>query len=375
MIYFIVFLMSYMCFVASDLLYSKIRSLSNFSALVAVLFIIVLSGVRDYTIGTDILVYGNAFFNMANYANSFVNYRQTLSALGSSEIGYQLLNYIVHFFTTNPHVLYTVIAGIINLNILYALVLCRKLVTPSLGWLTYLLLIFPITLNILRQSLALSFITVGIALIVNKKEKKSLCFFIVACLFHNSAVIGFIIWILGVLIFKYQNSKKITNFIIFFFLVFTGILSNFITHLNLGNNKYAMYLTQSSGFAKASITSALIIRLPMLILVLIILLKNKFNLQPSSKFLYALLMIEFILVPLQLVNITISRLMFYFGMSKIIAYPLIMKKINNSSSRIIVSICIYTIYIVYLITIFYVQIVVNNSNEIYPFVVSPDFNF
>lgn len=376
MIYFLVFLISYGCFAISDFFYSKIKSLSVSLAIFAVLLVVILSGVRDYTIGTDILVYGNSFFDMAGYTNNFMNYRQTLSAFGSSEIGYQLLNYIVHFFTVNPHILYTIIAGIINFNILYTLFLCRKIITPSLGWITYLLLIFPITLNLLRQSIALSFIAVGIALIINKKAKKSFCFFIIACLFHNSAVIGLIIWLLGVLIYKYQYNKKAISFIILSFLIFIGILSNLVTRLDLGGNKYAMYLAQSSDFAKTSIASSVMIRLPMLLLVLFIVLRNKFNLQPSSVFLYTLLIMELVMVPLQLINVTISRLMFYFGMSKILAYPLIVKKINSGLfGKVIISICIYVCYIVYLIVIFYIQIIVNNSNEIYPFIISPDLHF
>ena len=77
---------------------------------IALLIPSMLAGYRDYTIGTDVLVYGNYWFEMTKGLDlqSYVQWA-TASSIGSL---YALLNYTVSRFSENPHVFYFVLSFI-----------------------------------------------------------------------------------------------------------------------------------------------------------------------------------------------------------------------------------------------------------------------
>lgn len=71
--------------------------------LLAILLPSFLAGYRDYTIGTDVLVYGNIWFHNAILSNNFWNYMEWAN---NSSIGvlYATFNYVVSRFTSNVHI-------------------------------------------------------------------------------------------------------------------------------------------------------------------------------------------------------------------------------------------------------------------------------
>ena len=80
----------------------RFRAISIVFAFLGLLIPSILAGVRDFSIGTDINVYGNIWFERAHNISLY----QYLKWASVSSIGivYALLNYIVGLFTEDAHV-------------------------------------------------------------------------------------------------------------------------------------------------------------------------------------------------------------------------------------------------------------------------------
>lgn len=372
MIYYSVFFISAFWSWASEVFF---RNKSKFGgilfSILAILCLSWLCGVRDLSIGTDVGVYGNQFFQMAAKSLNFSDYVNSLKGIygasGATEYGYLFLNYIVSRITSNTHLFLFVIGLIVNGIIYSSIYLLRNQISLVLGWLTYCFLFFGTTLNLLRQSVAISLVLLGVVLLYKKYVRKSLIIFILAILFHNSAVFALLIYFIGFLINKINLSYKIKR-VLFIFTVFVVLMPQIVGFLNtygLLNDKYYQYVSDvSNGIGLNSIS----IRLPMLLLIVFIIWHKRNNIDKYNLWLYVLVVQESLLIPLQSMGNTVARLMLYFGIVKIIAYPMALEEITtkNRITLQIIKLC----YVLLLMLIFYEQTIVAGNNEIYPFVFS-----
>ena len=85
MIYYLTFGISILCMTIYSRLRDRVAIIGNFFLCIGVLSITILNGVRDYSIGTDIGVYGNTFYNIAINSSKLVNYFENLNAVGGTE--------------------------------------------------------------------------------------------------------------------------------------------------------------------------------------------------------------------------------------------------------------------------------------------------
>lgn len=172
----------------------KNRKASVFFSACAILLPALLAGLRDYSIGTDVLGYGNVWFYKAVQSKSVFQY---CSQAMNSSIGllYALFNYIVSIFSDNPHVFYFFYA-LVEILIVYCAV--RKATVPDVPFaiFVYYCLFYNLALNMLRQSMALVIILYGFDYIKKKKLVRYLLSVAVASLFHSSGVVGIVLYIL-----------------------------------------------------------------------------------------------------------------------------------------------------------------------------------
>lgn len=372
MIYYGVFLISsFWSWLAEILFKNRSKFLGILCSIVAVICLTWLCGVRDFSIGTDIGVYGEQSFQAAvrslNWGDYINNLKGIYGASGSSEYGYLLLNYIVSRFTNNTHIFLFIIGLIVNGIIYISIYLMRKQINLPLGWLTFCFLFFGTTLNLLRQSIAFSWVLLGIVLLYQRHTKISIIPFVLAILFHNSAVFALLIYFMGILINDVNLRYKV-NRILFIFTIIIIIMPKIVSFLNehgLLNDKYYQYLLNTNN--GVSINSILI-RVPMFLLILFIIWRKRNNIDKYNTWLYVLVIQEMLLIPLQSMGITVARLMLYFGVAKIVAYPMALKEISikNKVKSQTVELC----YIIMLMLIFYEQVIVAGNNQIYPFVFS-----
>ena len=142
---------------------------------------VLVSGLRSYSVGTDTLGYYDIFNRLGTFG--IEQFRQTYNI----EIGYIYLNLGIHNLFGNFQILLFVIAIIINFS--FARLIYKHSDNVVLSTFIYAAFIFPRTLNIMRQYLAIALIIIALEMLIERKLMWFLLLIVVASLFHVSALI------------------------------------------------------------------------------------------------------------------------------------------------------------------------------------------
>lgn len=187
----------------------KVISYRGFICVLAILIPCLIAGLRADTVGVDVKVYA---VNALSQAKQFSSLPQMLTY---TEVGgeyfYVILVYVLSRFTEETGVLLFVLQFLTLVPILKTAYIIRDKLSISFTMLVYFLLFYNDSLNIMRQSIACSFILLGCTFWVSNEYKrrwKSILCISTACLFHRSAFIG-VILILGVVLLSKSHMKKL----------------------------------------------------------------------------------------------------------------------------------------------------------------------
>lgn len=145
------------------------------------------AALRSEFCGIDVLVYCKTFFNKATLYSSFFDYTSAID----TDLAFAFILFCVNklggglehafFFIEFFHILFFYIATLI----------IRKEVPIWLCLVCYMLGFYALSLNLMRQSIAISFLLIGYSyLIKNGNMKKYLIFFILSYFFHKTAIIA-----------------------------------------------------------------------------------------------------------------------------------------------------------------------------------------
>lgn len=298
--------------------------------LIAVLSVSILAGCRDYSIGTDVLVYGNQWFqNAVKYQSDPSLYLRWAT---SSSIGYfyALFNYIVARFTNNPHWFYFWYSFAENIVIYWAIRRNKDIISPFQGWLVYLFLFYNSTLNVLRNWMALAIVLWGFKYIRERKLIKYLITAYVAYLFHNSAYIALVPYFVNIFLQKSENDNQkllviqLKKLVIVFFTVITVILFsqivNFLALIGVVNTRYQEYTQLSNG--GGFLVHLIVLSLPVIVLYMI---QHKLK---GNKNFELFEMYAFIMMILGVLNrqyTYLSRITLYFDVYLILSIPFVIK--------------------------------------------------
>lgn len=324
-------------FISGVLMTLGTRTLKNqtkliryFIVFLAILLPSILAGLRDFSVGTDVLVYGNPWFN---YAHNYVNFKDYVDFAGINSINYlyAVFNFIISRFTGNVHWFYFFLSFIENIIVADSLYKNRDIVSVENGWLTYLFLFFNFTLNILRQSLALVILLWGFWYIRKQKPIQYVLVLIVATLCHSTAIIGIIPYLMYLIITKISN-EKLRNFSvlgvgIIFVAVFKSI-GPFLATSDLVDSRYRIFLNSAQNVNVQG--RIYLFYLPILIFYFVSRIKSKENIFFETIILIPTLMSIFISLPF------LSRLSAYFTIYFCFAWPYVFEhgtqfKIKSSS--------------------------------------------
>lgn len=195
----------------------------------------------------------------------------------------------------------------------------------------YYLFFFNSTLNLMRQSIAISFILLSWVYFSKEKWKNSLFYFLIAILFHKTAIIGVCIFALYFILSKKKNisvyisNNKIFNVksIIAFCLIFVAIIITFnfnlrllfISMLNL--NYYATYIKESLHFS----IDQFLLKIPFLLF--FILNWNYFKYCKNNLFLICMFFFDVILSQLSTGMVYAGRIAMYFQIFNIISFAIL----------------------------------------------------
>lgn len=293
----------------------------------------VIAGCRDYTIGTDVLVYGNTWFQYSIEYDGFINY---IKYANSCDIGtlYATLNYIVSRFTENVNWFYFVLSFFTTLFAFLGIRQYKNKISISFGIFLYYCIFFNLTLNALRQSIAMTFIFWGVGFI---KNKRNICFFLVlilATLFHSTAIIC----ILFMIIYK-LNTNKIRNIFKYIIIIFATISTIFFTQLvnffiNVGilSDRFDFYISnvqRGGGYVRL-----FLLCLPVWILFLIYK-KNNRGYDIDVQYCFFMLFLSTIISGLAFKMTYIVRIAYYFDIFLIVFIPMLVNKIKIGTRNFI----------------------------------------
>ncbi len=339
----------------------------------AVFAVSILNGIRDYSIGTDVLYYGNSTFEASLISNSFLEYYHFCDvAIGMHEPGYALLNWAVSRFTNSPHAFYLVL-GLATNGLAYASAIRFRHYCPvTLSWMTYLLLFYSTSLNLLRQGLSIVMVLFAFGGLLKFGWKRYLIWVLLAFSVHQSAAVAIFLLPFYMLLTEGgaardgSRSKRALLVTVAFVVCAAAIpmVVEMIGGIGLLPEKYVQYLEPSA--SDRDMTNSILIRLPFVLLVLWLLIARRGDLDPMHFCLAAFVLSEFVLLPLQTVSDAAFRISLYFGIFKTVAYPSILYRLRFPRWASL------PVFLSYILFIFIYQVVYSGNGEVYPFLIAPD---
>lgn len=333
----------------------------------AVLTVSILAGLRDYSIGTDIQSYGNDLFY---YARS-VNLLQFISEAKNIEPMYIALVKLSAFLSSEPHMLYFLTGLIIYGFIMMSFVRLGSKIPITLSWLGFLMLLYGDTYNAMRQSLAIAIGLFAFTYAVENKYLRAMFWFVFAFLFHNTAIIMFMAYLIYYIL--QLNNKWYTKILMIIAVILGVFFFNTILDWLIGRgildtkmNRY--YIGESSGFSVLAILQ----RLPFLLL--IILQRRKFrafhngfyeslNNTNESDFYLIALILEMFTVELSGFVASLYRISLFFIPFRCMAYARYVETKTKKNKLLWMA-----ILILYLLVIFVYQNQIKGNNQIYPYI-------
>lgn len=249
---------------------NKSRFLFYVSSGAVVLILVLFAALRAQCVGTDTSGYAISLYNLALASDSFMDFYTSdwlrtwgWSSVSTIEIGYLLFVWIASKLGSPQVLLF--LTSLFTVGPIYiALVLRRREIAPPVSLFVFMLLYFNVTLNAMRQWIALSLLF--LALIGLHDKDKTLhsqplvyILLIIAAFFHASAVLGFLL-LLVMRFMQCENSRlRIAIFPIFAIALLAGVGVLRVLLISFGLVRYANYLGDGTiGFS----INQFILRLP-----------------------------------------------------------------------------------------------------------------
>lgn len=276
------------------------------------------AGIR-LNVGTDYNLYQKGFQQIIN--NETTRYEDF-------EIGYKFVNKLVAFCNGNFHWVMFIMSFFTILFIYKALYNERKNIRLSYGMMTYMFLFYQTSLNIVRQSLAISICIYALTCIYTKSVKRYILYIILASLFHKSALICLPVVFIKVIFedIKYKYIRYIVYTLLLLLVFNKNIIGTIVLYI-FNSHYYAGYFLRETDKG-GNILLYLIKILPFIMFGLY---KIKYINNSKSISLYFNLMIcGYILGMLGCFSLTqVQRVAFYFTYLIILLVPFILKNIQG----------------------------------------------
>lgn len=288
MIYFILFTITSIIFFFAEKFFAKSCILFYLLSYFAIFLISFMAGVRENTIGTDILIYGIDTFKVSYYFDNFLTGFQFIAH--KSDFLFYTINYFISKITNNYAFLLFIIMFIQTCLVFHAF---KKFVPVAPLWLTmlaYECFFYNLTLNLMRQGIAMAFTLWSMKFFDKEQLWKLILCVIIAFLLHKSSIVAYIV-IFAIYLVRNRPEKEQYKILLieiisaFLCVLIFGIILNYISsHIPI-LQKFSAY-GYNSRFGKGVSTMDVGLRLFMIIILLVI---KKYNLLQNKK-LYITLM-------------------------------------------------------------------------------------
>lgn len=379
------------CFAVSCLLlkiseFSKKRIIYRFITAIALIIPCILAGFRADTIGTDVQVYVKPMFDAACSSKSFSEYQNmrwmaswTYIYVHEIEIGFSLLVYAIAKIFGNLTVLLTCIQILIIIPFYEGLSYFKRSFPMWLCMLIFYLMNYNVTLNMMRQWIAMALLFYGFKYIIEKRLYKFIFINLIAMTFHKSAMFGILFYLIYTYIYSGKKEKKLKiiissrkhislenlNKVFIIIIVFClallslNIISVFLSYIGL--NKYSAYIQGDLYLLPIQI----ILRIPFIMIILLNWKRYSEKYKMAQIFL-AMMVIELLVSQLGSISQYSWRIATYFSMFNCLSYC----SICEFSKKRITRISYKILLIIYLIAYWVYYFVIQGIHETIPYRIS-----
>ena len=160
MIYIVVFLITTFNIYLSEYYYKKgQKTEGKVFALLCIIILSIFAGIRDTNVGTDVQYYLVGQFNRtALFPNNLFEYLLYMINVEEAEPLYAILQYVGHHLFHSIHFVMLIISLITNSFAYFGLKKMSEDIKITFGWMLYCLLLFNVSLNIVRQTCAIAIV-------------------------------------------------------------------------------------------------------------------------------------------------------------------------------------------------------------------------
>lgn len=326
------------CFFISVMLFriSEIKRLTKFrGVLIAIAIILpcVVAGMRSNEVGTDTAGYPMRLFLIAE-RTEFFQYQWSTFLHGwdyeyvySMGVGYSTFIYIVANLFHDFRMVLFCTELLIVFCVYKAVKIFRKNENVWIGMLVFFLLFYNVTLNMMRQWMAMAMLLLSFVYLVSNKKRLTILFAVLAVLFHKTAVCGFVVHLIYVMLerrsvseedtfnrIKYKRIVSIFICAVLIVLVFEMDTIRYLIDL-VGFSEYSAYFAGQVSFS----VGRFLVDLPAILL--LIFNWKKVREKKCAYFYLTFVVINIILSQLNSLNDYAWRIGSYFSCFLIIVFP------------------------------------------------------
>lgn len=372
-IYFSVIACSIVVAIVSDQISN--RSVSFLVRLVAIIPPAVVAGLRDLVIGTDIGNYGAFNFEAATRFSSLFDYLKYIKINNKVEVGYSLINYIVSRFTDSMGIFLFILNMLTLLFLVMALGQFKGSMASWFGLFVYYFTMWGTSLNVMRQSLAVTIVLWGMARYINNEKLiQFILIILLAMTIHQTAILGLFL----VLIYKIFSQNfgihhivtlvLASGIILFFLNPHNGLIISIMRNIPVLGKYYTIfvqyglkYITAGSGMSLKAISIQV---LPTVLTLFLLISEKRVTTKSRIPLKTFFIMSLFLTIVFELVNINsgvLSRLGMYFSIIQVIAVPISLRNVLGVKKYIFAFLISMGLVVAFVITIR------SGSGNLYPY--------
>lgn len=314
------------------------------------------SAFRNYSIGNDTLEYLRVFDLVKNTDSIFL-------FTDRYEVGYLVLNKMVSFFTSNPVFIIVVSSTIIYIGFSRFIIKFSK--NPGFSVLLFILMgYFAQSLNLIRFQLACTFLLFAFEKLSENKNKSFVFIVLFAFLFHKTAIIFLLALPLKYLKLNTKNLSFIGISTVIVYILFDPVFK-YITNLF---NYYIDYSSTAYFDGEIRLASILYFLITISILLFVYFIRNNnekyFEKSKYEDFMIMLLFVGACILLLSFKFNLLDRVSDYFRVYSIVLIPNILLFVKDKYRRLIYSLLICLLFLVYFS---FIHISRPEWNNIYPY--------
>lgn len=361
MIYPLVFLISIVLYgIYGELRKYKIHLIDTFVKYLIIFGLSFFAGIRDLTVGTDVMYYMAPSFSYASLYSNFNSYYQQYHF----EFLYTVLSYFVEKFTHNINIFLFVLMLLVLWFVLNFIDDNFEQLDGFFAFSLFILGFFNLALNYSRQMIAVAIVLYAYKYLSGKKYLKYIFFIVIATLFHISALIGLIFPIL----FNFNKIRKDIRGVINFgaIVIFIGILFfyNKILMLLISHgvieSKYMVHLTSGLNISFANSIFHITI-----LLITVFIVQNSELDKKIKAFYQEMLLFDFMLIMVGFLSDTAYRIELYtFIYLTLLILPNCLRALNfDNLTQVLMKWSVVFIYAFY----WFVSVVIQGIGQTYPY--------